>query len=89
MGRGNGANERERRGCQRNRKRAENKVGRGFSKRRSVKFQRHQVGGTPKRLLVTAEQSVDFWVWNLNCLLGVREGMGREVIKPANVNCLF
>lgn len=54
MGRGNGASERERRECQRNRKRAENKVGRGFFKR-SVKFQRHQVGGTPKRLLVTAE----------------------------------
>lgn len=53
MGRGNGASERERRECQRNRKRTENKVGRDFSKRRSVKLQRHQVGGTPKRLLMT------------------------------------
>lgn len=32
-------------------------------------------------------EAVEYWVWNLDCLQGVREGMGRQVIKLANVTC--
>lgn len=38
MGTGNGASERERRGCQRNRKRAENKVGEVFLRGKVLHF---------------------------------------------------
>lgn len=30
-------------------------------------------------------EAVEYWVWNLDCLQGVRERMGRQVIKLANV----
>lgn len=32
-------------------------------------------------------EAVEYWVWNLDCLQGVREGMGRQVTKLANVTC--
>lgn len=54
-------------------------------------MQRHEVEWTPKRLLVifVRAKSMEHWVWNLNCLQGVREGMENEIIKPANMNFSF